>query len=572
MSKAEPLGPDDPSVVGPYRLSGRLGMGGQGVVYLGHGVDGTPVAVKVLRQELAADIRVRERFTKELAAAARVDPFCIAQVLDASLDGQRPYIVTEYIQGPSLQQAGPRKGAALQRLAVATATALAAIHEAGVVHRDFKPSNVLLGPDGPRVIDFGIARDTESPLTLTNSIIGTPAYMAPEQFAGQSVGPPADVFAWGAVISYAAAGKPPFGTDTFPAIMNRVLNGEPDLGELPEPLRSTVQACLAKEPGHRPPMQAVLLRLLGAQPRPTGPQTAPTGPPPVSTSPPPAPTGTQPPSYSPGPVQAGSPQGPTGIPHAAPAGPPPMPAGAQTPAGPQMGLNGGGTAGRRKRRPAVLFGAGAAGALAVAVAVAVAAVIWGGLDTSGATVDNRDGSSNSESNAQGLGPGAPAQPGTDASAGPSGRPSPSASPGPNTRGGRGASGTPRDSSGPGGGDGGGGGGGTAPRPTNPSGSSAPSGPSARISYFTVGSAGTCYAKGQSFPFRYSIVGSKNPTPIEFSIYFDGRLGAGHPINTVGEPDFTISTDRSESTAGTHTYRMVLRSPTHQEKTVTVKVC
>ncbi|QKG21999.1 serine/threonine-protein kinase [Actinomadura verrucosospora] len=239
MPEAEPLTPDDPQVAGPYRLAGRLGMGGQGVVYLAHDAAGTPVAVKVLRAEIAAEPRVRERFTKEIANARRVDPFCIAQVLDASLDGPRPYIVTEYVEGPSLQQAGRRDGAALQRLAVATATALAAIHEAGVVHRDFKPSNVLLGPDGPRVIDFGIARDTEAPLTLTSSIIGTPAYMAPEQFAGEAAGPPVDVFAWGSVIAFAATGRPPFGADTFPAIMHRVLQREPDLGELPEPLRGT---------------------------------------------------------------------------------------------------------------------------------------------------------------------------------------------------------------------------------------------------------------------------------------------------------------------------------------------
>jgi hypothetical protein len=235
------------------------------------------------------------------------------------------------------------------------------------------------------------------------------------------------------------------------------------------------------------------------------------------------------------------------------------------------GSTGGGAAGRKNRCPAVLFGAGAAGALAVAVAAV--AVIWGELGTSGAAVDDRDGSGDSGSNAQGLSsPGAPGQPGTGASTGPSGRSSPSAtaSAGPRTRGGRGASGTPRDGSGSGGGDTGGGG--TAPGPTNPSGSSAPSGPSARIEYFTVGSGGTCYARGESFPFRYSIVGSRNPTPIEFSIYFDGRLGVGHPINTAGEPAFTISTSRSEDTAGTHTYRMVLRSPTHQEKTVSVRVC
>ncbi|MFG2002163.1 serine/threonine-protein kinase [Spirillospora sp. NPDC048911] len=271
MPDAEPLLPDDPREVGPYRLTGRLGMGGQGVVYLGAVTGGAPVAVKLLREELAADPRVRERFMKEIAAARRVDPFCIAQVLDASLEGPRPYIVTEYIEGPSLQQAGARESAAaVQRLAVATATALAAIHGAGIVHRDFKPSNVLLGSDGPRVIDFGIARDSAAPLTMTSSIIGTPAYMAPEQFAGEVVGPAADVFAWGAVVAYAATGHPPFGADTLPAIMHRVLQGEPRLGDLSEPLRSLVLACLAKDPAQRPTMQDVVLRLLSTRPAPGG--------------------------------------------------------------------------------------------------------------------------------------------------------------------------------------------------------------------------------------------------------------------------------------------------------------
>lgn len=197
------------------------------------------------------------------------------------MEGSRPYVVTEYVDGPSLQQSGPRDGtAALQRLAVATATALTAIHDAGIVHRDFKPSNVLLGPDGPRVIDFGIARDTEAPLTLTSTIMGTPAYMAPEQFEGKSVGAPADVFAWGSVMAFAATGRPPFGADSFPAIMNRVLQSEPDLGDLPEPLRSLVVACLAKDPARRPTMQDVMLRLVSARSAATGLQPAGTTPPP----------------------------------------------------------------------------------------------------------------------------------------------------------------------------------------------------------------------------------------------------------------------------------------------------
>ncbi|TDC00045.1 serine/threonine protein kinase [Nonomuraea longispora] len=258
MPNAEPLRPDDPEAIAAYRLVGRLGEGGQGVVYLGQAPDGRPVAVKVLRQSVAGG----NGFAKEIAAARRVEPFCIAQVLDASMSG-RPYIVSEYVEGPSLQEAGPHRGADLQRLAVSTATALAAIHEAGVVHRDFKPSNVLLGRDGPRVVDFGIARLADSAVTVTSSVVGTPAYMAPEQLAGAYVGPAADVFAWASVMVFAGTGTPPFGEDTLPAVINRVLNREPFLGDLPEPLRRVVHACLAKDPAARPPMRDVLLHLLG---------------------------------------------------------------------------------------------------------------------------------------------------------------------------------------------------------------------------------------------------------------------------------------------------------------------
>ncbi|MEV0390650.1 serine/threonine-protein kinase [Nonomuraea sp. NPDC050643] len=267
MPNAEPLRPGDPEVIGAYRIAGRLGEGGQGIVYLGQAPDGRPVAVKVLRESVGGD----DRFAKEIAAARWVEPFCIAQVLDASMGG-RPYIVSEYVEGPSLQRTGRHHGADLQRLAVSTATALAAIHQAGIVHRDFKPANVLLGRDGPRVIDFGIARAADSAVTVTSGIVGTPAYMAPEQLAGAYVGPAADVFAWASVMVYAATGTPPFGEDSLPAVINRILNQEPFLGDLPEPLRSVVYACLAKDPAARPGMQDVLLRLIGGRPATPGPQ------------------------------------------------------------------------------------------------------------------------------------------------------------------------------------------------------------------------------------------------------------------------------------------------------------
>ncbi|MEV5891603.1 serine/threonine-protein kinase [Nonomuraea fuscirosea] len=264
MPNVEPLREGDPAAVGPYRLVGRLGAGGHGVVYLGQARNGTPVAVKVLREGLA----VGERLANEIAAARRVEPFCLAQVLDASTSG-RAYIVSEYVDGPSLQQAGRRGAAELQRIAVATATALDAIHQAGVVHGDLTPSNVLLGPDGARVVDFGIAGALGSGMKATSNIVGTPAYMAPEQLAGKPVGAAADVFSWGSVLVFAATGVPPFGDDSLPAVINRILREEPQLGEVSGPLREIVPACLAKDPTLRPAMRDVLLRLAAPSRRPS---------------------------------------------------------------------------------------------------------------------------------------------------------------------------------------------------------------------------------------------------------------------------------------------------------------
>ncbi|MEV4572251.1 protein kinase [Nonomuraea jabiensis] len=256
MPNVEPLREGDPATVGPYRLVGRLGAGGHGVVYLGQARNGTPVAVKVLREGLAVD----GRLATEIAAARKVEPFCLAQVLDASTSG-RPYIVSEYVDGPSLEQAGRLGGAELQRLAVATATALDAIHQAGVVHGDFKPANVLIGPDGPRVVDFGIAGALGTGVKATGTFVGTPAYMAPEQLAGQAGGAAADVFAWASVMVSAATGVPPFGDDSLPAVINRILKDEPRMGELRGQVREILLACLAKDPGARPAMRDVLLRL-----------------------------------------------------------------------------------------------------------------------------------------------------------------------------------------------------------------------------------------------------------------------------------------------------------------------
>ncbi|MFI6902324.1 protein kinase [Nonomuraea sp. NPDC050394] len=244
--------------IGPYRILRELGRGGQGTVYLGRDDRGELAAVKVVH---GFDRSTKGAFDRELAAARQVAEFCTARVLRADLDHNPPYVASEFIDGPALHQVAPLRGAALTRLAIGTATALTAIHRAGVVHRDFKPGNVLMGQDGPRVIDFGIARLVD--LSQSQGAAGTPPYMAPEQFAGGQVGPAADVFAWGATMVFAASGRPPFGSDTLAAVAYRIIHADPDLGELPEPLRTIVARCLAKNPAARPTARDLLLNLLG---------------------------------------------------------------------------------------------------------------------------------------------------------------------------------------------------------------------------------------------------------------------------------------------------------------------
>ncbi|WP_157963950.1 serine/threonine-protein kinase [Actinocorallia populi] len=267
----ERLRADDPRLLGRYRLLGRLGTGGMGVVYLACDPAAAmprPVAVKVIMPELTEDPTFSARFRREVAAARRVRPFCTAPVLDARLDHPPLFVVTEYVPGPTVRQVvaerGALRGADLDALAVGVATALTAIHAEGIVHRDLKPANVLLSPIGPRVIDFGIARNTDSStrLTAAEGSVGTPSFMPPETFRHQPVGPPGDVFGWGALIAYAASGHPPFGSGTLAEIAYRVVHLDPSLDGLQGPLHDLVARALDKDPERRPTAQALLDELV----------------------------------------------------------------------------------------------------------------------------------------------------------------------------------------------------------------------------------------------------------------------------------------------------------------------
>ncbi|MCO5989254.1 serine/threonine protein kinase [Actinoallomurus spadix] len=256
----------DPEWVGPYRLLGRLGGGGMGQVFLGLSRGGRQVAVKVVRPELADDARFRERFAAEIAAARKVGGFFTAQVVDADPDADPPWLVTAYVPGPSLEQAvhehGPLPGETVSVLGAGLAEGLAAIHRCGLVHRDLKPGNVILAEDGPRVIDFGIARALDA-THHTASITGTPPFMSPEQTRGQEIGPASDVFSFASVLVYAATGRTPFGEGPTDAIIYRIRHDPPDLSGLPPHLTGLVTDCLAKDPESRPSVDDVIDHLAG---------------------------------------------------------------------------------------------------------------------------------------------------------------------------------------------------------------------------------------------------------------------------------------------------------------------
>ncbi|KUL31541.1 serine/threonine protein kinase [Actinoplanes awajinensis] len=291
-----PLRPGDQARLGRYELIGRLGEGGMGTVFLGRGPDGRLVAIKMVRTELVHDAEFRGRFRSEVNRAKQVPSFSTAEVLDADPDHEPPYLVVEYVDGPSLaaeiKDNGPLSDTALHSVAVGIATALTAIHGAGVIHRDLKPGNVLFARGGIKVIDFGIARAFEatSQHTRTDQMVGTVAYMAPERFDpadGRPVTAAADIFAWGAVVAYAATGRTPFAAESAPATAMRILTQPPDLSGLPESVRYAVERSLAKDPVERPGARELLdLLLAGGKAQPLTVTTRPLSgtAPPVSTA------------------------------------------------------------------------------------------------------------------------------------------------------------------------------------------------------------------------------------------------------------------------------------------------
>ncbi|GAA2151090.1 serine/threonine protein kinase [Actinomadura napierensis] len=366
MPEALPLQPGDPRRLGSYEVTGRLGVGEQGAVFLGRDPAGGLVAVKLLHVRLSGEPVARSRFANAFASAQKVSGFCTAGIVSADVEGDRPYVVSEWVDGPSLQQLvdeeGKRGGAVVERLAVGTAVALAAVHRAGAVHHGLKPGNVLLGRDGPRMADFGIARALEAVNAApTGRITEDPAYKAPEQLGGSGIGPAADVFAWAATMMFAATGKAPFGDGSPSEVMQRIIYEDPDLSEMPAALHEVMRDAFAKDPAARPTAKQVLARLLdegnplasrmpasmvvegralatsatpAAPPRPASPPTGPPmgqpAPPPAQGPPPGAPPG-PPPSAPPlmgppmGPPMGGPTGGPPHVPQQQPPFVPPPP-------------------------------------------------------------------------------------------------------------------------------------------------------------------------------------------------------------------------------------------------------
>ncbi|WP_131736201.1 serine/threonine-protein kinase [Actinomadura roseirufa] len=243
--------------IGHYSVLQTLGEGGMGVVYLGADPEGRKVAIKVLRPAVAGDATARRRLAREVDSMRRVHSPFVAEILDADVTADQPYIVTQYVPGRTLEEiveeSGPVHGQGLQRLGVGLASALSAIHGAGIVHRDMKPGNVMLVDGEPVVIDFGIAQAADATrLTATGMVIGTPGYLAPEIIEGEDAGPPSDVHAWAGTVAYAATGRPPFGSGTFESIFYKIMQGTPDLDGVPDGMLPVLRSAMARNPAERP--------------------------------------------------------------------------------------------------------------------------------------------------------------------------------------------------------------------------------------------------------------------------------------------------------------------------------
>jgi len=279
-----------PDKFGPYRVRERIGEGGMGVVYLAADAEQRAVAVKALRPAVAGDPIARRRLAREVETMRCVRSPFVAEVLDADVTCEPPYIVTRYVRGRTLEQVvtehGPLRGQELATVGRGLAAALTAVHAAGVVHRDLKPGNVMLAGGEPVVIDFGIAHLQDSTrITQTGMFMGTPGYLAPEVIEGEDSGQASDVHSWGATMAFAATGRPPFGSGTFETIFYRIVQGQPDLDGCPPPLLPVVAAALARDPARRPAaaelnrrVAALVPALLAAGPAPvTGPGAVPGG-------------------------------------------------------------------------------------------------------------------------------------------------------------------------------------------------------------------------------------------------------------------------------------------------------
>ncbi|MFI7693152.1 protein kinase [Nonomuraea sp. NPDC049655] len=315
-----PLEMDERERIGPYRIVGRMGAGGMGVVYAGVAPDGGRVAVKVIHPGLAADPHFHDRFVREVEMLSRVRGRCTVAVLSADTAASPPWLATEFVPGPTLTEHvrdhGPLPPDDLVAFGVDIAEALTDIHGAGIVHRDLKPGNVILAASGAKVLDFGIARALdESGLTGTGALIGSPGWISPEQYRGDQADAAADVFAWGALMVYAATGRPPFGTGAPDVLAYRVMSVDPDLSGVPEGVRDLVRAALAKDRAARPGAAELLGALRSGTlllPRP------PSGTLPLT--PPPPPPGTLP--LTPPPPGGQGPLGPSSSGAQGPLGPP----------------------------------------------------------------------------------------------------------------------------------------------------------------------------------------------------------------------------------------------------------